>query len=148
MRVGKPVKPMPQPMCDYCGQKAKLLRSGEAGYPYEHRDFGPMWTCTPCGAWVGVHSNSKRHVPLGRLADAELREWKSRVHAAFDPLWKAKMRRDGCNQFEARNAGYKWLAGELGIDVKLCHVGHFDIERCKAALEIVTRITKTRPVPA
>jgi hypothetical protein len=54
------------------------------------------------------------------------------------------MRRDGCNQFEARNAGYKWLAGEMGIDVKQCHVGYFDIEQCKRAIEIITAVTKNR----
>jgi hypothetical protein len=139
---------MPQPVCPYCDQKAKLLRAGEPGYPYEARhpdevrDYGPMWTCAPCQAWVGVHANSRRHVPLGRLANAELRQWKSNVHAVFDPLWQAKVRRDGCNKFEARNAGYKWLAGELGIDVKECHVGMFDIERCQRAIEIITSVTK------
>lgn len=148
MRVGRPVKPLPQPHCDYCGIKAKLLRMGDAGYPYGDRDYGPMWTCVPCKAWVGCHANSKRHVPLGRLADAELRQWKANVHAAFDPLWKGKMRRDGCNQFEARNAGYKWLASELGIDVKACHVGMFDIEQCKRAIEIITTATKRRHTPA
>jgi hypothetical protein len=139
---------MPQPVCPYCDQKAKLLRAGETGYPYEARhpdevrDYGPMWTCVPCQAWVGVHANSRRHVPLGRLANAELRQWKSNVHAVFDPLWQAKVRRDGCNKFEARNAGYKWLAGELGIDVKECHVGMFDIERCRRAIEIITPVIK------
>lgn len=147
MRVGRPVKPMPQPMCPYCSAKAKLLHKGEEGYPYNYGDDGPMWTCVPCAAWVGCHSNSKRHAPLGRLADGELREWKSKVHAVFDPLWQAKVRRDGCNQFEARNAGYKWLAGELGIDVKECHVGMFDIARCKRAIEIINAVRTKRRVP-
>lgn len=148
MRVARPVKPMPQPHCPYCGErKVPLLKLGDAGYPYQ-KDFGPVWTCVPCKAWVGCHANSKRHVPLGRLADAELRQWKAKVHEAFDPLWQGKMRRDGCNQFEARNAGYKWLAGELGIDVKACHVGMFDIEQCKTAIEIITTATKKRPAAA
>jgi hypothetical protein len=144
MRVARPVKAMPQPYCPYCNAKAVLLRAADAGYPYGSRDYGPTWTCVPCAAWVGCHANSTRHVPLGRLADAELRQWKTKVHDAFDPLWKVKMRRDGCNQFEARNAGYKWLAGEMGIDVKQCHVGYFDIEQCKRAIEIITAVTKNR----
>jgi hypothetical protein len=147
MRVGRPVKPMPQPYCPYCNAKAKLLRQVDAGYPYQ-ADYGPTWTCVPCKAWVGCHANSTRHAPLGRLADAELRQWKMKVHDVFDPLWQRKMRRDACNQFEARNAGYKWLAGEMGLEIKRCHVGEFDIEECKRAIEIITTATKRRPSAA
>jgi hypothetical protein len=49
---------------------------------------------------VGCHKGTTK--PLGRLADAELREWKKRAHAAFDPVWQALWQREN-----AGSAGYK-----------------------------------------
>lgn len=127
-------------LCPYCDQPASLV-AGRAIYPYS-RDLAtkPYWFCAPCKAWVGCHDGTTR--PLGRLANAELRSWKQAVHAAFDPLWQAKMRRDGCTKGKARGAGYKWLAEQLGIDRKRCHVGMFDVATCRRAVEICSAIGK------
>jgi hypothetical protein len=105
MRVGRPVKALPQPACDYCQARAVLRRHGDDGYPYRD-DRGPLWTCAPCGAWIGTFPRSKRNLPLGRLANASLRDLKAKLHAALEPLVQAKVRRDGCNAFEARAKGY------------------------------------------
>jgi hypothetical protein len=93
MRVARPVKPLPQPHCEYCGAPAVLVRLCDVSYPYRD-DHGPLWLCEPCQAWIGIYSRSKRHVPLGRLANAELREWKTKLHAALEPMAAAKARRD------------------------------------------------------
>lgn len=90
-----------------------------------------IWLCRPCEAWVGCHKNSKRNAPLGRLANKELREWKIKAHAAFDPMWRAKMLRDRCSQGEARNAGYAWLAQQLAISLDDMHIGMLNVEQCK-----------------
>lgn len=74
-------------------------------------------------------------MPLGRLADKELRRWKIRAHNAFDPLWQAKVAR-GFRKRAARDLGYNWLAGELGIKWEECHIGMFDVEMCKRVVEI------------
>ena len=105
MRVGRPVKALPQPICSYCGQNAALARAGDETYPYRE-DHGPIWICTACQAWIGVHSRSTRNVPLGRLADAALREAKSQLHDALEPLIAAKVRRDAVNPFSARAKAY------------------------------------------
>lgn len=123
--------------CRYCGNKASLLRIGQDGYPYS-RDYGPMWVCTPCQAWVGCHPGTEK--PLGGLATRELRDWKIKAHAAFDPLWQAKMRRDHCPKGKARRAGYAWLAGQLGIHAARCHIGYMDVEECKRVVEICAAI--------
>lgn len=88
-------------VCPYCHAEAVLVDSAEV----YSRSYGNIWLCRPCHAWVGVHTNDGLNRPLGRLADTELREWKQRAHAAFDPLWKGKMRRDGCSKGQARAAG-------------------------------------------
>ena len=125
--------------CRYCQQPAALVRAGSSSYPYG-RDYGPMWVCAPCGAWVGCHPGTEK--PLGDLANAELRALKIRAHAAFDPLWKGKMRRDQCSKTKARRAGYKWLAQQLGIDVKKCHIGYMSIEECRRVIEVCEAVFK------
>jgi hypothetical protein len=72
------------------------------------------------------------------LADAELRRWKSKAHAAFDPLWKAKIRRDGVPKKKARGLGYAWLADQVGVKREDCHIGMFDVTTCKKVVDACT----------
>ncbi|WP_186027933.1 zinc-finger-containing protein [Burkholderia gladioli] len=142
MRVGRPVPTLPQPVCDYCGEKALLARFGDAAYPYRD-EHGELWVCPPCDAWIGIFPRSRRHVPLGRLANAELRQAKSDLHTALEPLVAAKMRRDGCNAFEARAKGIRWLATQLGQDPATTLHG-FDLETCRAAIALVREFLANR----
>ena len=90
-------------ICDYCGKPARLVNSSMV---YNGQDHGMIWLCHPCYAWVGVHKGTDE--PLGRLADAELRHWKRKAHAAFDPLWRGREKR-------TRRWAYDWLAQEMGL---------------------------------
>lgn len=74
----------PRPVCPYCNRKAVLLMNSSELY-YNHINYGPVWICRPCDAWVGCHKNQSgsRIVPKGRLANAELRKAKIEAHAAF-----------------------------------------------------------------
>lgn len=119
-------------VCPYCGEQAVLNLKGK----------WPRWECAPCQAWVGVHSNSKDHVPLGTLANARLRQCRKMAHAAFDPMWEAKMRREGVTKGAARKAGYQWLAGQLEIDVDDCHIALFDEALCLRVVEACRPWTK------
>lgn len=119
-------------LCPYCGEKAKLLEN--SAELYNGRDYGPAWACVPCGAWVGCHPGTR--TPLGRLADKELRQAKIAAHAAFDRLWKAKLRREGGRKKLARGAGYKWLAAQLGIEREECHIGMMDVALCRRVVEV------------
>lgn len=113
--------------CDYCGREA-LLVSGRDIYPHRPDLYSlKFWSCSPCGAWVGCHKRSNA-VPLGRLADADLRKAKSAAHAAFDPIWKS-------GEMHRRNA-YDWLSKKLGIKFKDCHIGMFDIATCEKVVRI------------
>lgn len=143
MRVGRPIPAPPQPLCDYCGGKAVLARVGEEAYPYLE-DHGPVWICSPCQAWIGVRARSKQHTPLGRLADAALRERKSRLHDALEPLVTAKMRRDGVNAFEARGKAMKWLIGSLHIPVDSPSIHALSLEQCEQAIQFITEFQASR----
>lgn len=88
-----------------------------------------MYYCHPCDAYVGVHNGTD--IPLGRLANRELRRWRNRAHAAFDPLWqKGPYRR-------RRNDAYVWLAGKMGLTKEETHIAMFDVEQCKQVIQIM-----------
>lgn len=115
-------------ICDYCGKPAKLV-SGKTIYP-QRPDLANhlFWACDPCRAHIGCHRDSEA-VPLGRLANTELRGAKRVAHAAFDPLWQSgKMKR-----VEA----YEWLAEKLNIPFSKCHIGMFDVETCRRVVAVI-----------
>lgn len=123
--------------CPYCAQPAKFMPSSES--IYHGRDYGPVYACLPCEAWVGCHPGTQR--PLGRLANAELRALKVRAHAAFDPIWKDRFNKKHAldhryTKAMARGGRYKALAAMMGIPQHECHIGMFDEDRCRRAINI------------
>jgi ribosomal protein L37AE/L43A len=130
------------PVCPYCGSDAVFHKSSAKFY--RGRDYGSLWACEPCQAWVGVHGQSKN--PLGRLANAELRKLKMAAHSAFDPLWK----KGGTDQFRGPHKGprmrrsdaYGWLAQQLGIAKHDCHIGLFDESMCKRVIEVCNQLAE------
>lgn len=130
---GHPMKVV-EKRCEYCGGLAVLLSDSKK--IYHGRDYGPAWYCDNNHepAWVGCHGGS--YIPMGRLANKELREAKQAVHANFDWMYKLKVSR-GQKKHEARGAAYKWLAEQMGIEPKDCHIGMFSLEQCARALEIL-----------
>lgn len=92
------------------------------------------WCCPVdgCDHRVGCHPGT--NVPLGTMADAELRSWRSAAHRAFDPLWKAR----AMSRFEA----YPILAEHLGLRVSDTHIAMFDVARC---MEVVAVMAWLRP---
>lgn len=110
--------------CDYCGRLAEFVDS-KVVYG---RSYGKIYLCRNCMAYVGVHKGTD--VPLGRLANAELRYWKKAAHAAFDPLWKR-----GPFRYH-RDVAYGWLARKMGLPFEQTHIGLFDVSQCKKAVRI------------
>lgn len=125
MRTEQERTPSPiPPICPYCSKTSKLVDS-EVIYG---RSYGLVYICQPCQAWCGVHKGTIR--PLGTLANAELREWRKRAHAAFDPIFKLN--------HLPRWKAYKRLAKALCL--KVVHIGESDISTCKRIIEIVPQI--------
>ena len=57
------------------------------------------------------------------MANAELRLAKRKAHSAFDLLWGQKLM--------SRPSAYKWLASEMRIPARECHIAMFDITQCQ-----------------
>lgn len=118
-------------LCDYCKAPAQKV-NGLKLYP--HRGDLKRLTFWYCDnghepAYVGCHKAHPAHspggdTPLGRLANAELREAKKNAHFYFDTLWRNKIK------FNNRGRAYRWLADQLKIDAADCHIGMFDVEMC------------------
>lgn len=106
--------------CHYCRRAVVFRQSSDHVY---RQDYGPIWECTDCEAWVGCH---RRHPspPLGLVANAPDRKLRRRAHELFDPIWKAKIRREGVPKHIARNAGYAWLSERLGLPLEETHISY------------------------
>ena len=118
--------------CPYCDNPSVFLESSSD--LYGGIDYGPVYVCAPCRAYVGCHPGT--HTALGRLADSQLRAWKKHVHDLFDPLWKEAERR-GRSRSKARKAAYAWLGARLQLTPERCHIGMMDVEMCKAACRVL-----------
>lgn len=124
--------PVP-PECLECGAEATLT-DGKAIYPHRPDLYAlPFWICQ-CGAYTGCHLGTQH--AKGRPAGPATREARKIAHAAFDPLWKRKAEREDMNIHRARGKGYKWLAAQLGLETKHCHIGDMDRETALRAAEI------------
>ena len=112
-------------ICQYCKKPAKFVDSKMI----YGKSYGMIYLCKECNAYVGVHKGTNR--PLGILANAELREWKKKAHASFDPLWKTKLM--------TRREAYEWLAKQMGKSLEKCHIGMFDVSECEQVVDLVTQ---------
>lgn len=114
------------PVCSYCGNESEKV-GGRHIYPHREDLYHlTFYVCDPCKAWVGCHRGTDN--PLGRLANAELRQAKSAAHSVFDQIWKRGLM--------PRYKAYSWLADQLGIDREDCHIGMFDVDTCERVVLI------------
>lgn len=127
------MSPADAPICPYCGQEAAYQESSSPPY---REDYGPIWICVGCKAWVGCRQDGQ---PAGRLADAPLRKAKQAAHAMFDPLVQRKIDKEQCAKHVARTAGYEWLAKQLAIPVHDCHIAMFDLGLCLRTIDVCRR---------
>jgi hypothetical protein len=123
--------------------------TGEEVYPHRADLYEREYLyCEPCQAWVGCHPDG---TPMGMLADAELRKERMEAHRLFNTLWQTKLRAraseyaEGTKGWrskeirikkECMRAGYMWLAAQMGIPPRECHIAMFDVEQCKKVQEL------------
>lgn len=130
--------------CPYDGAKVRLGYLVEV-YGERARLFGDghVWMCSnypKCDAYVGCHRGTT--IPLGRIANRELRRAKMAAHAAFDPIWRDYSRRNRVPKRRARLNAYLWLAEELRMPAEKCHIGEFDVAECLKVVEICGAVKK------
>lgn len=121
-------------ICPYCGKGAVKV-DGTIIYPHRRDLYEKnFWFCRECDAWVGCHPRTS--IPLGRLANAELRVLKMAVHSCFDVLWKGG--------FISRHDAYAWLSKVMNKPRHETHIGMFNDEECRAAIQHVRELTHAK----
>ena len=109
-------------ICPYCHVPTEYKNSIEV-YGV---DYGMIYYCPQCGAYVGVHKGTDR--AKGRLANAELRRCKIEAHRYFDELYKRGLMK--------RREAYKWLSDQLGLPPKYTYIGMFNPETCAKVVDV------------
>jgi hypothetical protein len=109
-------------ICQYCQQEAVFMTTEE----FYGRDYGTnMWVCRPCDAYVGIHKRTD--VPLGTLANKELRECRKKTHAVVDQLWR--------NKKSSRTKVYGWIQHVMKMTKEEAHIGMMNEAQCKQLIE-------------
>lgn len=116
-------------VCPYCGSKVKLADR----FVVSHRDdalgSGKIYVCErypSCDSYVGCNLNTD--IPLGTLANAELRRIRMQAHKAFDWLWKSGRM--------SRKEAYQTMQKVTGLNKDKAHIGMMNVEQCRQIAEI------------
>ena len=129
--MSKVLKPT---ICRYCGSPVVYTSNAEI-YGREY-GTGRCYLCRNCGAFVGVHPGTD--IPLGTLANEELREYRKEAHFWFDRIWKRPTR------ITTRYKAYGWLALKMELPREKTHIGMFEKEQCIKVVELVKQRFKER----
>lgn len=108
--------------CPYCGAKA-TLRPSSAVYGDAAKTDGYLYVCDrypKCDSYVGAHKKTK--LPMGTLANGDLRNKRIQAHKAFDWMWKSGL----MTKWQA----YKWMQGKLDLSDEQAHIPMFSEYMC------------------
>lgn len=117
--------------CHYCFSEVTIKTHMEV-YGKNFGNWPYMYQCTCCDASVGIHKGT--NVPLGYLADKNLRSKRIEVKASF-----FKLKED--YNLSTKEA-YSLLAGQMKYSKKNCHFGMFlnkDLSMAKQAIDKLNR---------
>jgi hypothetical protein len=125
--IRRVIAPIPKPhSCPYCQSRVELL-GNKAVYGRAYGDWPYVYVCAnlKCRAYVGLHPRTD--IPLGTLANAELRQARKTLKGIFNRIWQDKHKN--------RTDAYWWLARKMGIKnhVQDCHIALFNVEQCQEA---------------
>ena len=122
--------------CPFCNSRVSLIDSATI----YGRSYGFIYLCDAypnCDARVKCHPRTI--IPMGTLANKELRRWRSLAHRKFDPLWQSGV-------FSSRQAAYKWLSKVMRLPLEKTHVAMFDIRQCQRAITLIEVFVNRRNV--
>ncbi len=108
--------------CPYCKAKATLHPLSYV-YGEKANRSGYVYVCDrypKCDAYVWAHP--KTLLPMGTLANGDLRNKRIQAHRAFDRLWKSGRMK----KWQA----YKWMQGKLDLSPEEAHIGKFGDYMC------------------
>ena len=113
------------PRCPYCGSHT-ILRSADGIYRENARN-DMLYVCKnypACNSYVRVQRGTK--IPLGTVANRELRELRAEAHRQFDKLYK--------HGYMGKHDAYQWLGGILGVPAKQAHIAQLSLLSCNLVI--------------
>ena len=115
-----------QMRCPYCGSRV-VYRSADGIYRDNSRN-AMLYVCSRyprCDAYVRVHEGT--NIPVGSLANHELRTLRRTAHYYFDQLHESGMM--------SKQDAYQWLADLICAPLSEAHIGYLGEYYCKQVIE-------------
>lgn len=126
--------------CPYCGAKA-TLRPAAVVYGDRAKPDSYLYICDrypKCDAYVGAHQRTK--LPMGTLANGDLRHKRIEAHKAFDWIWKSGL----MTKWQA----YKWMQGKFGLSESQAHIAKFSEYMCGQLIAACSQVQKNQDMAA
>jgi len=121
--------------CPYCGANAKLHPASVVYGEMTLDNHAYVYVCDrypACDAYVGAHKESK--LPMGTLANGDLRSKRIRAHHAFDQLWKSGRM--------TKKEAYRWLQMQFGLPREQAHIAMFGEYMCERVIRECTQMAE------
>lgn len=112
--------------CPYCGSPV-VYRSADGIY-HDNKYNTMLYVCSrypACDAYVRVHAGT--NIPVGSLANHELRSLRRTAHHYFDQLHQSGMM--------SKQDAYQWLADLVCAPLSEAHIGYLGEYYCKQVIE-------------
>ncbi len=117
---------MSEMRCPYCGSPV-VFRSADGIY-YDNSKGVMLYVCSQypqCDAYVRVHA--KTNIPVGSLANHELRTLRRTAHQYFDQLHQSG--------YMSKQDAYQWLADLICAPLSEAHIGYLGVYYCKQVIQ-------------
>ena len=108
--------------CPNCGAKA-TLHPASFVYGNDCGTYKYLYVCDrypACNSYVAAHRTTR--LPLGSLADGDLRHKRIQAHRAFDRLWRSGLM--------TKKEAYQWVQTEFGLHEEQAHIAQFGAYMC------------------
>lgn len=115
-----------QMRCPYCGSPV-IYRSADGIY-HDNSRGTMLYVCShypECDAYVRVHAGT--NIPVGSLANHELRTLRRMAHHYFDRLHQSGLM--------SKQDAYQWLAELISAPLSQAHIGYLGEYYCKQVIE-------------
>lgn len=112
--------------CPYCGSSV-ILKSADGIYHDNSRNM-MLYICSrypKCDAYVRTHAGTK--IPVGSMANHELRTLRKTAHYYFDQLYTSG--------YMTKDDAYYWLASIINAPLSHAHIGYLSDYYCKEVIE-------------
>ena len=112
--------------CPYCGSTV-ILRSADGIYR-SNKDHTMLYVCSKypvCDAYVRTHPGTS--IPVGTLANRDLRALRKEAHQSFDQLYLSGLM--------SKQDAYLWLAELLQAPLSQAHIGYLGEYYCRQVIE-------------